>query len=168
MRKIVVAALTALLVATPAWADWAPTKWGADRDATIAVLGSTAKPIEGTSGQRVADQDWRARRPGTFEGIVVAEDFFFDPKAGGLSLVRLTPADTDCPAFIAAVRKRYGKPANDSTDTIKSPKARTIYLSKATWTDSGTDLAIMLSTVVIGEGNPPFLCQVTYEPYAKR
>lgn len=163
---MLIAVLASTFVAAPAWADWGPTKWGADRDATMAALGSAAVAVNGGTGDRVLNQDLRAKRPGTFEGVKVEEGFYFDPKGGGLSVVRLEPDRADCPAFIAAARKRFGPSSEDKSDTLAAQSARPILLAKSVWKDKAANLSIMMSAVTIGNDAGPFLCQITYQPVA--
>lgn len=159
MRIVPTTSLAALLlVAAPAAADWQNTHWGDSVKATIAALGGDTVKVKGRSNERVFAQDFRARGTGTFDGVAVEREFYFD-RDGGLSVVKLMPKGEDCDAFIAAVRKGLG-PAR----TARSRTLGRLETHGATWNDQAANLAILMFDVR-APGSELRLCHLIYQPY---
>jgi hypothetical protein len=159
-RKITFAfaAATALL-ASPALADWANTRWGDSVEKVIAAVGDGAILDRGNKDDRIFDKDRLASSEGDYNGIKAVRQFFFDGK-GGLAVVKIKPKDyTDCDQFMVAAKGELGE--------LEGPRVKELSTFKfSSWirADRKANQAIMLVQVNnLSSGRQ--ICHVTYQPY---
>jgi hypothetical protein len=124
-------AVSAVLLSTPAFADWPPTHWGMTVDEVLeAVPGAVAvKSMNGDDD--VMKQRQFASAPFEDGGIPMKAEFYFDRKLKTLSMVRFLPAPAQCSAYDAVVRARYGAGVETGSTTPLIAVA-------IKWTDAAT------------------------------
>ncbi|MEP3049930.1 MAG: hypothetical protein ABJP48_09755 [Erythrobacter sp.] len=151
--------LTLLLLAAPASAAWEDTVWGATPDATLAVLGETAKLIEENEGQRVWDQHFLIAREGSFHDIAVTQEFFFED-GERLSVIKIKPQNTaECGQFSDIVMDLLG----EVQDTRQSEIGSVLFIARD-FSDRESDNAMMLSSIDSDLETMQF-CHLTYQPF---
>ena len=113
MRKTLAAlSLACLLLPTAAQAHWHITRWGMTPEQVAAAFKGALRSDPGGPDDQVMGQDRKLSGPVSFEGRQYRAEFYFSAQ-GGLTLVRLAPADAaQCPAIIAELKSRHGQSAN--------------------------------------------------------
>jgi hypothetical protein len=158
MNRFIAFAAAALLIATPALADWENTRWGSsEADVLAAVEGSVRN--QGDKDDQVWEQDQRITRSGDYHGMPAQWVFFFDEK-DGLSLIKIKPDDfTRCAEFLTAAEAPLGKPTKKDSRVV----GRFTFDAKH-YTNRAENLA-MLTLMLTGQGGSNPFCHITFQPY---
>lgn len=126
LKAIASAAALACALAAPglAHAEWSFTKWTMTADQVIEASKGKARADQGDPGDMVMEMDRRVSGgPFTFEGRAYMANFYFDPKAGNLRVVRLSLLDQgQCEALDAELTKKYGVSRNKYHGEWTDPK----------------------------------------------
>jgi len=153
IRGLLIAAALLLLPIAPAWADWGPTHWGMTLQQVLdSVPGVRPLKYDGKGGD-VFNQHRLASAPWHDGEIALIADFFFDPGASTLSLVKSEPTDVaQCAAYGDLLVARYGPGAREEKSFDNG-----LTIMAIRWTDQTTHERLIYSR--LGDtGKPANYC----------
>ena len=155
-----VAAVLALMAATPAGTQSGPAiPWG-ENPAQVAARRTGGEVVAGEPGDAVFDQAYGARAKGQLGGMQVEELFFFDT-GNRLSVIKLQPLDAkDCSTFSASAQTEFGEPDERERKTLLPNYA----VNRVIWRKREADRVLLLAEFP-RIGSVKASCHVTIQPY---